>query len=282
MAQNLQQLRRRIKTAQNISKIAKAMEMIAASKIKKAQNAVAANKPYSAKIRDLTQNLLSTKAAIHFKHPYIQSNSSDKSILIAVASDKGLCGSLNTNLIKQLFELENPNTYLITLGRKVEMAAAKTKFNLIASYPMGSTLPAYSDLNNITVLINEYIEQNKASKVEILYTGFESLFTQRPEVKKLLPIVSVDREMTEEDKAVIVEPSTEALLEKLLPHYFEVELYQSLIEAYTSEQAARMVAMQNAKNNAKDIADYLTLLYNKSRQERITSEILDVANNIIS
>jgi F-type H+-transporting ATPase subunit gamma len=277
MAQNLQQLRRRIKTAQNISKIAKAMEMIAASKIKKAQNAVESNKPYSEKIRNLTQNLLASKEAKTFKHPYIiktEEQTSERKILIAVASDKGLCGSLNTNLIKKLFELEDPNTYLITLGRKVEIAASRTKFELLASFPMGTSLPSYADLHKITVLVNEYIEQNKAAKVEILYTGFESLFTQKPEVKTLLPIVSEYQELSDTDNAVIIEPSVASLLEKLLPHYFEVELYQSLIEAYTSEQAARMVSMQNAKNNASDIAEYLTLMYNKSRQEKITTKFL--------
>lgn len=279
MAQNLQQLRRRIKTSKNIAQIAKAMEMISASKIKRAQKAVESNKPYADKISELTHNLLRTKQAQMFQHPFIKKNTSPNKFLIAVASDKGLSGSFNTNVIKKLVELENKNTYLVTLGKKTETAASRLNYNFIAAYPMGNTLPAYSDLYNLTQLINEYIADNKVGSVEILYTEFQSLFTQVPVVKKLLPIAP-EEESESLDKALIVEPDVETLLTKLLPQYFEVQLYQSLIEAYTSEQAARMVAMQNAKNNALDIADYLTLVYNKSRQERITNEILDVANNI--
>lgn len=284
MAQNLQLLKRRIKTASNIAQIAKAMEMISASKIKKAQNAVLNNKPYTEKIIALTNNILRHTNLTKFKHPYIENASKEenlgqnnKRILIIITPDKGLCGSLNTNLYKKILEEDNGNTKIVALGKKATRFSQRLESEIIADYPAGSSLPDYSIVYNLIEVINEEFLSGKAAKVDILYTGFTSIFSQEPTVKTLLPI-KIAHDETE--LPYILEPNEEEILSDLLPYYLEVYLYNSLLEAYTSEQAARMVAMQNAKNNALDIAEYLTLSYNKSRQERITNEILSLANNI--
>lgn len=283
MAQNLQLLKRRIKTAKNISQIAKAMEMISASKIKRAQTAVENNKPYAERITDLTTRLIN---AIRnktdegkFTHPYIdnQSESTNKLVII-LSPDKGLCGSLNTNLAKKIATLPSANIQLVTVGTKIGRFAARLDLELLASFTMGNSLPSYAKVFDLVRFIEETYNTGNVAEVELIYTKFHSFFAQAPVIEKLLPLGRISQENAEEGLSYIFEPNLEEILKLLLPHYIETKLYNALIEAYTSEQAARMLAMQNAKNNASDIADYLTLAYNKSRQERITNDILDITN----
>lgn len=282
MAANLQLLQRRIKTAKNISQISKAMEMISASKIKKAQEAVESNRPYSSRIETLTQKLLQSLSEKKYKNPYITEKKGDKTLLIVISPDKGLCGSLNTNLFKKFMSHPLTNGKVIAVGKRAELAAVRLKHDLIASFAIGTSLPSYSIINTLSELIEEQYVNGDVSKVEILYASFESFFSQKAVVTQLLPIKKVEVEESSSDLQQLTytfEPDPQKILDKLLPTYMEVLLYRALIEAYTSEQAARMMAMQNAKNNANEIAEYLTLSYNKSRQEKITGEILDLANN---
>lgn len=278
MTKNLQQLKRRIKTAKNVSQIAKAMEMMSASKIKRAQKKVESNKPYAERIEALTSTLVKNTESSKAVHPYIEGNKSDKKLLIAISPERGLCGSLNTNLFKKLFSVEDTSTSLITVGKKIESFAAKTRFNFIASYPMSTTIPSFTFVYDIARIVNEQYNSGQVGKVEILYSQFESFFAQTPIIKPLLPINVQDLEISEE-YFHLFEPDAQEMLEFLLPQYLDISIYSALIEAYTSEQAARMIAMQSAKNNANDMANYLTLVYNKTRQEKITNEILDLSNN---
>lgn len=277
MAQNLQQLKRRIKTAGNIAQIAKAMEMISASKIKKAQNSVLAHKPYAQKIEQLTKRILSGLSETHYSHPYLEA-SDGKTLFIIVAPDKGLCGSLNTNLFRKLLDMDIEKNNVVTIGKRAQQFCERTGIVPLASYPMGTKLPNYRYVYSILEIIKEQYESG-TRKVELIYTGFNSIFSQVVTHSKLLPI---EKEVFEGDSSqpYIFEPGMIELLEDLLPYYVEVQLYNVMLEAHTSEQAARMIAMQNAKNNALDIAAALTLTYNKSRQERITNEILSLGNNL--
>ena len=283
MAQNLQLLKRRIKTSKNIAQIAKALEMIAASKIKRAQAAAQSNRPYADRITQVTGDILKSLKGINYTHPYLpkaleeKKTQTEQKLIIAISPDRGLCGSLNTNLYKKLMEIEDKNTKIVTVGKKVGLFSSKLGFELLASYPMGSGLPDYSMVYQLKTLIDEQLASGITS-VHILYADFVSYFTQTPTVKQLLPLVLESTEATEED-TFLYEPGKVELLDSLLPYYLEIQLYNSLLQAFTSEQAAQMVAMQNAKNNAFDIAEYLNLVYNKSRQERITNEILDLANS---
>lgn len=287
MAQNLQLLKRRIRTSKNIAQIAKALEMIAASKIKRAQAASQNNKPYAEKISTMTVDTLNSEQGKLFKHSYLgnlipadnKNTQATKKLLIAISPDRGLCGSLNTNLYKKLMEMDSKDTQIITVGKKIGLFASKLSFELLSSYPMGTSIPDYSLVYQLKTIIDEKFQKNECSSVSILYADFVSLFTQSPLVKQLLPLTFDDVEQEKLDDSSLFEPGRSDFLEDLLPYYLEVQLYNSLIIAFTSEQAAQMVAMQNAKNNAFDIAEYLNLVYNKSRQERITSEILDLANS---
>ena len=281
MAQNLQLLKRRIKTSQNIAQISKAMEMISASKIKKAQTQASNSKPYTERINNMVDRVVRNADTEKFSHPYINGNDSESTLVIAFSPDRGLCGSLNTNIYKKLHELENEKVKIVTIGKKISHYSARLNFELLASYHMGNTLPDYSLVFQLKKIIDEGLENKAFSKVNLLYADFVSLFTQQPIIKTLLPFsMSTLGELPDDDNNdSLFEPGQEKLLTELLPYYLEVQLYNALLQAYTSEQAARMMAMQNAKKNAFDIADYLTLVYNKSRQERITNEILDLANS---
>lgn len=287
MAQNLQLLKQRIKTSKNISQIAKAMEMIAASKIKKAQTAVVNNKPYAQKIIEQTKRLVAAIDQQEFTHPYIQRNSSDKTLLIVLSPDKGLCGGLVTNILKKVYEHDSQDHMLIAFGKKIERASNKMSGGLVASFPFGGSIPAFSRVYPLIKLIDEYYVQGKVGKVVLIYAEFNSLFSQVPVYKQLLPLhieinIKSESSAREVNQTYIFEPNREELLSSLLPYYLEISLYSALLESYTSEQAARMVAMQNAKNNASDIADALTLSYNKSRQEKITNELLDLNNGAVA
>ncbi len=285
MPANLQLLKRRIKTSQNIAQIAKAMETISASKIKKAQDAATNNKPYAEKILDLAAKAMSQLGNKRFTHKYIDLPKNKQKLYIIITPDKGLCGGLNTNLYKKILEVDNANATYITLGKKAQKFATKLEGELYASFPFGSTLPNYSTIIQVKTLLDELIDKKLVSEAQLLYAEFESILTQKPITTNLLPIKleKISNEITEEDVRenddAIFEPEAQSFLLDLLPQYIETQIYNALLQAHTSEQAARMMAMQNAKNNAFDIADYLTLVYNKSRQERITNEILDLTNS---
>ena len=281
MAENLFLLKRRIKSAKNIAQIAKAMEMVSASKIKRAQTIVEKNRAYSDRITILTENIIAKTDLKKFSHPFLTQNNSQKKLTLIFSPDKGLCGSLNTNLYKSLLDRDMSNTQVVIVEKKMESFAAKMNYNLTASFHMGTAIPHYSVVFLLIKLVEQYYAQDDAGSVEVVYAKFDSIFQQTITTARLLPIVQErekDMDQTENELPFLVEPNIHQILSDLLPYYVEVKLYDILMNAYTSEQAARMVAMQNAKNNAKDVADFLTLTYNKNRQEKITNEILDLAN----
>ncbi len=270
-------LRRRIRAAQNISKTTKAFQMIAASRLKKAQDATFASRPYVEKLVTLTQDV-SSKTQSEKKHPYIEApGTNGKTLLIALSPDKGLCGGLITNLIREFFSYmkqEDASSYIV-VGKKIENQVVKMNREILASFTFGTTLPKFDVVYPIIKLINEYYLSGQVSSVKILYTDFQSFFSQKPKIATILP-VSLPEETTGEKRFQLYEPSIEAMLPSLLEHYVEMTLYQYMLESYLSEQASRMLAMQNATNNAKDIIEGLKLEYNKTRQAKITSELLDI------
>lgn len=280
-------LRRRIKTAQNISKTTKAMQMIAASKLKRAQQATFATRPYVEKLTSLTQNIAAKiDTTADNIHPLLKSNSNTgKTLYIVISPDKGLCGALVTNLIREYLKYNRDEKALfVVVGKKIEAVTATTTKNLVASFHAGTTLPAFEQVAPIAAIIDEYYTQAKVDAVKIITTHFNSVFSQSPKVTNLLP-VRLDEQTTEKEKTpeyTLIEPSPMEILPALLKRYIDMNIYQHLLENYVSFQAAQMIAMQNATNNAKDIVSDLTLLYNKLRQEKITSEILDISSAAVA
>ncbi len=276
-------LKRRIKTAQNVSKTTRAMQMIAASKLKRAQQAALSSRPYTEKLKQLTQEI-SRYIPDTFSHPYIQPKEiNGKSLLIVLSPDKGLCGGLITNLLREYFNFyRDASISLITLGNKIQHAASKSQNNLVASFPFGTSLPKFSAIFPILKIIDEYYTAGKVDSVTILYSRFSSFFSQVPTVTNFLPLTLPQKDSEDKNEKLpdfqLYEPGRAHILPRVLKHYGEMILYQHLLENYVSEQAARMLAMQNATDNAREVISELTLEFNKARQEKITNEILDISS----
>lgn len=270
------QLKRRIGTAQNVSKTTRAMQLIAASKLKRAQDATLFGRPYVEKLTSLSQNL-APKVGEKDIHAYLKKpEGTSGTLLFVLAPDKGLCGGLVTNLTRALLEenLKNPNCVYVTVGKKMEGNVVRLKKEIAASFKFGTTLPNLDMVYPLAALVDDYFLNKKVNRVAILYTSFLSVFSQKPKITTILPLElpQVPTSFT------LFEPDAQTLLPTLLRHYLEMTIYQHLVESYTSEQGARMIAMQNATTNALDIATDLKLEYNKERQERITNEILDISS----
>ena len=279
-------LRRRIKTAQNISKTTRAMQMIAASKLKRAQEAVVASRPYVTRLIAIAQNLAPQKNTSEDVHPYmVDTKISEKTLYIVIGPDKGLCGGLVTNLLREYIKHMNENTSLfITVGKKIESPISSTSKNVIASFSFGSILPTPDKVYPIVELVDEYFLSGKVSAVKILVPHFESVFSQKQIIVDLLPIRInlTENQHTNTTVVKLIEPNKAELLPALLKRYIEMVIFQQMLELFASFQAAQMMAMQNATNNAKDIVSALKLLYNKARQEKITSEILDISSATVA
>lgn len=283
-AASIRLLRRRIRTAKNIAQITRAMEMVAASKMRRAQERTLAGKPYAEKLRVLVANLVGRIE--EGKHPYLidrerelPAGRQDKTLLLLFSSDKGLAGSYNTNLLREFLRIreESNNIETISVGRKLQKAVVRFGGTLVADFPFGASLPTFESILPISKLIVDEFLQGKYSKVLCLYTQFMSLRTQKPHALTLLPIQKEAEGI--EVQAILpytFEPNARDLLTALMPHYIESTLYQMFLESYASEQASRMIAMHLASENAKDVIWELSLSYNKVRQEKITNELLDI------
>ncbi|MBI2613682.1 MAG: ATP synthase F1 subunit gamma [Candidatus Levybacteria bacterium] len=274
---NLLSLKRRIRAAQNVSKTTRAMQMIAISKLKKAQNATLSGRPYVEKLSYVAWNL-SSRLDYEHTHEYMKkTDGKNKSLVLVFSPDKGLCGGLVTNLIREIinFDSSHPNSLYITFGKKTESVVANLKKELVASFKFGTTLPSFEMVLPIVKIIDEYFLSQKVSNVKIISTSFLSVFSQKPKITSILP-VEFPKEQASISSFTLFEPSPEKLLPPLLRHFLEMTIYQQMLESFASEQGARMVAMQNATDNALEIVQDLKLEYNKGRQEKITNEILDI------
>ncbi|MDR3281504.1 MAG: ATP synthase F1 subunit gamma [Endomicrobium sp.] len=275
MAQNLQQLKKRIKTSDSISQMAKAMEIVSTFKVRRAQNSVKKHSMYAEKINSMVRKILSTKNFNNGEKEFLKERS--KKLIYIISPNKGLCGGLVTGLFKKVNFYVESCDYVIVVGKKAMDEVAKYGFNVIASFDTGSNSPKYDDVYPLIDIAEKYYLSKKVVKISIIYTEFKNILIQKPVIDEIFPMKSNDF-LKKDGKEYIFEPNSQQLLKELLPYYFEVEFYNALINAYASEQAARMTAMKNARRNANDISISLTNIYNRSRQERITNEILTLAN----
>lgn len=280
---NILSLKRRITAAKNVSKTTRAMQMIAASKLKRSQDATLKSRPYAEKLMQLLQNIIS-KLEEKFYHEYMKTpKEATRNLLIIFAPDKGLCGGLIGNIISEIFNFDskNPNTMYVTIGKKIENYVSSLNKEIIASFKFGTTLPSFDIVNPLIAIINNYFLSHKVKSVKILYSKFGNVFSQKQEITDLLPI-EFPKEPEPSSVATIFEPPPQILLPTILKHYLEIVIFQDLLESYASEQGARMLSMQNATDNALEITSELRLEYNKARQERITNEILDIGSATFS
>ncbi|MFC2015087.1 ATP synthase F1 subunit gamma [Chloroflexota bacterium] len=275
-------IRRRIKGIQSISKITRAMEMIATSKMRRAQERGLAGRPYSDKIRQVIAGLTNISPAEREAHPLLRSREINNIAVVHITPDRGLCGGLVTNINRKadsfIMEQQTPVS-MICVGRKGVDSMRRTHREILAEFTGLGDRPSFIDTVPISKhLIDDYTN-GKIDAAFLSYSQFVSTIVQNPVVLPLLPIESEETDSSQ-NSDFIYEPDPATVFEALLPRFIEMQIYHAILEAIASEQSARMVAMKNATENAGELIEDLTLMYNKARQEGITKELLDITGGV--
>ncbi|MBM3282782.1 ATP synthase F1 subunit gamma [Candidatus Gottesmanbacteria bacterium] len=271
-------IKRRIRSAQNIAKITRAMEMVAASKMKKAQQLAVLGKPYAQRIYSATRELAARTDKNY--HPLLSlGNPEGKLLIILISTNKGLCGGLNTNLFKLVYTLfdQQKNIDYISVGKKGQSYIVKTGKNLVADF--SDRVPFTQCVSPLALFIIDGFIKGNYKEVNIVYTSFINPLRQEAVKKPILPLgIFEEKDNSTDDKIYefLLEPSIDDILSNLLPHYIENQIRAAILEAEASEHSARMIAMRNATDAALDLMQELTLIFNKARQEKITYEIADM------
>ncbi|GAB5408694.1 MAG: F0F1 ATP synthase subunit gamma [Balneolaceae bacterium] len=287
---NLRDIRNRISTVNNTQQITKAMKMVAAAKLRKAQERMVQTRPYASKIQDVVGRLVGSSSD---SNPIMRSTEEVKNVLmIVVGSDRGLCGGFNNNLFKEVEktiesdfqEHRDQNTLsLITLGKKAGAYFKKRKYNVIEFHPGFFDDLQYSSTSEIMAAVTESFVSQEYDEVFIAFNEFKSVIAQNRRIDKVLPIDPSSISGSSDDASkdsndYIFEPDSEAILEKLLPLHLNIQLWKAVLESNASEQGARMSAMDSATENAKDLERDLRLKYNQARQSAITTEISEIVS----
>jgi F-type H+-transporting ATPase subunit gamma len=282
---NTQDIRRRIKSIRNTAQITKAMQMVAASKMRKAQNVALAGRPYSTLMNRV---LVSLQQRTDSKlHPLLQVREVKKELVVVISTDKGLAGALNTNLLREAANFDPDKTSYVVAGRKARQFLSRTRRDMMADFELKDA-PAFTETKEIAKFCVEKFMSGEVDKVSVLYTHFINTINQKPTVRTLLPISSFELSQapaegeTEQSPAdpmigYMFEPTPEGVLDVMLPYYLHYQVFQMILDARASEHSARMVAMKNATDNAKQFIKDLTLEYNKMRQASITTELLEIS-----
>lgn len=282
-------IRRRIKSVKNTAQITKAMQMVASAKMRKAQQAALAGRPYATLMNEVLA--AATAGAGDFQHPLAERREVRKRALIIISTDKGLCGALNTNLLREASKASSSDTAYVVAGRKGAQWVARLKRDLVAEFSYKDS-PQFAEARAISKFAQELFLSGQVDAVDIVFTNYINTLTQKPEVRPLLPMgrlqkleadlsgsgVTGDLETAAGGTEYAFEPAAPQLLGSLLPHYLNYQVYQVLLEAKASEHSARMVAMKSATDNAKQLIKDLTLEYNKLRQANITKELLEITS----
>jgi len=285
------EIRRRIRSVKNISQVTRAMQMVAASKMRRAQEQVLATRAYSEKAWHVLSNLAAQRGVDETVHPLLEVRDEIKTVgMVLITSDKGLCGSYNHAMIQQALRFIQEVPYpveLITVGMRGRDTMWRLGQTIVAEY---SDLPPTPSLLDVTPIARTAIEGYVSRRFDAVYlahTDFINTLVQRPAIWQLLPIQPLDLGVTpisehrggeavEATVEYIYEPNPRAILDTVLPRFTELQIYQALLEAVASEHSSRMVAMRNATENANDLLADLTLTFNRARQEAITKEMLDI------
>jgi F-type H+-transporting ATPase subunit gamma len=275
---NIRLIKQRIKGVKNIAKITKAMEMIAASRMKKAQERGLAGRPYSEKITEVIAALAALPHGGEILHPLLMRRDEKKIAVVHITPDRGLCGGLVGNINRLTLNFMNEKevpVILITVGRKGFDFMRRFGQDIRAEFIELGDKPSYADVLPIARLVMDDFQSGFVDAVYIAYGQFVSTAVQRPVMMPLLPVEPAELP-TSQNVEPIYEPEAAGVLGSLLPRFVEMLIYHSILEAIASEQSARMVAMRNATDNANELIGDLTLAYNKARQEAITMELLDI------
>jgi F-type H+-transporting ATPase subunit gamma len=272
-------IRRRIQSSKNIKQITRAMQFVAASKLKRAQEATLASRPYAEKLDEVLADLASVLSGED--HPLLVRRESGKRLIVLITTDRGLAGALNTNTIRfaaqQITETGGDLT-VVTVGRKGRDAMRRARVPLEAHFEGFGDRPSFADVLPLARLITDDYLAGTYARVDIVYSHFVSTLTQRSSMVELLPVTPAEDTAGIPGNQFIFEPSASAVLEQLVPRYVATRLFQAVLESKASEESSRMVAMKNATENAEELIEDLTLAYNKVRQSNITREMIEIAS----
>ena len=278
------ELRRRIKSITSTAQITRAMEMVAASKMRKAQQNALKTRPFALLLYRIQRH--ATTHAREFTHPLLEVREVRKRAVILIGTDKGLCGALNTNLFRLAAEFNPATTVFITVGKRAAQFIARTRRQLAAEFTFTDS-PRFAEARPIAKFARDLFLNGEVDEVKIVGTVFVNTMTQQANVWEFLPIGEIttikvpgaesEADLASDTTEVLFEPSPEAVLSYLFEHYLNIFIYRILLEAKASEQSARMVAMKNATDNASGLINNLSLEYNTLRQGNITKELLEIA-----
>jgi F-type H+-transporting ATPase subunit gamma len=272
------EIRRRIGAVRNIKQITRAMQFVAASKLKRAQDATLAARPYSDKLDEVLADLATVLGPED--HPLFAAPAEGRRLVVLITTDRGLAGPLNTNTIRFAAReiTEHPGDLaVVTVGRKGRDAMRRARVPIEAHFAGFGDRPTFADALPVARLVTDDFLSGATSRVDIVYSHFVSTLTQRPTLVQLLPIQASADTAGIPGRQFLFEPGPALVLEQLAPRYVATRLFQAVLEAKASEESSRMVAMKNATENAEDLIDDLTLVYNKVRQANITREMIEIA-----
>jgi F-type H+-transporting ATPase subunit gamma len=275
------EIKTKIKSVQNTRKVTRALEMVSASKIRKAQDLMKASRPYARAMRQVIGHI--AKANSEFKHPFLTARTEIKRVgYIVVSTDRGLCGGLNSNLFRKLlaeirdWNDKNVEVDIVAIGTKANVFFRRLKVNLVGSTTHLGEKPKIEQLIGVIKIMLDAYSAGRIDRLTLVYNGFVNTMTQKATLDQLLPLPPSETLATAHDWDYLYEPDAESVLEHVLTRYIESLVYQSTLENLASEHAARMVAMKSASDNASKAIDLLTLIYNKARQAAITQEISEI------
>jgi len=287
---NLRDIRRRIKSVKNTAQITRAMQLVAAAKMKKAQDQALAGRAYS---KHLLQVLFDIRKNFgQQEHPFLEHRTGTRELVLVISTDKGLCGAINTNLARKIMAHTSPQAEFVTVGRKLRVLCEKLGKKVIADFTVKDPVP-FAATRPIAKFVGKQFLDGNYDKVSIAFTNFYNTLRQEPKVVTLLPLqghlsdedqafemigggFSIEAHMSDPDRDFEFEPNPMEVLGTILPLYLNYEVFQAHLEGRASEHSARMVAMKSATDNAKKFIKELTLEYNKLRQGAITSELLEI------
>ena len=281
---NTRDIRNRIRGVKNTQKITRAMQLVAASKMKRAQDRALQGRPYAVLLRQMLASL--TGRLESFSHPFLEERTIKTRGILLISTDRGLCGALNANLFREAARLDRAHTAFVTIGRKGRQFLSRTGRNLLADFPVSEDAHFKELRPVVDFLIQQYTE-GKIDTIEVMYPRFRNTLIQEPVLIPFLPLGDLDayvhaqaeregQKIVEDNRELVFEPEPATILNELLERFVRREIYQMLVDARASEHSARMVAMKAATDNAKKLTDSLTLQYNKARQAGITQEILEI------
>ena len=287
---NLRDIRRRIKSVKNTAQITRAMQLVAAAKMKKAQDQALAGREYAQRLTQMLYDI--RKNFGEESHPLLERREGSRELVFVISTDKGLCGPLNTNLARKIRAHTSPDADFVTVGRKLRILCEKLGRRVIADFTVKDPVP-FAQTRPIAKFLSQQFLDGNYDKVSIAFTSFVNTLRQEPEVVTLLPIrghtdgedqafetigkgFNVEDHKNDPQFDYLFEPNPHEVLASILPLYVNYEVYQAVLESRASEHSARMVAMKSATDNAKKFIKELTLEYNKLRQSAITAELLEI------